>query len=248
MKKLGIKGFTQFEIVLLLLVVVLISFAGYTVFQNNKSTSSTTTPPAAKSTPQQSAQTPYQTPAGYVTYESKDKSFAFDYPSEYGQFSKEVFDSYYAEYYKDVVMLKATSKVEVSAGIAKDIRLWEYANASTPIDSRKYGPKIQLKNNKWIVTESNESDVNEQKVGDEYRDGSGNAIRTRDINGLVSYLFKGGDEGVLADNLVFVANNKLYKIELSFDTGTYGDVAVENDQKPYDIMLRTVQDSLRSKR
>lgn len=246
MKKLDSRGFTHFEIALLILVIAALGFAGYTVLQNNKTAESTTS--ALEPVPTQSRQTSYQTPDGYTAYQNKDLGFAFDYPSQYGQFTKEVLDPAYASYYKDASILKASAALELSAGISKDIRLWQYSNNTTSIDSRKYGPKIQLKNNKWIVTEANESDVNQQKVGDEYRDGQGNALRAQNRNGLVTYLFNGGDEGVLADNLVFVANNKLYKIELSFDTGTYGDQAVQNDQKPYDIMLRTIQDSIRTAR
>lgn len=164
MKKLNANGFTHFEIALLILVVALIGFAGYTVWESNKPdevlTNSTIEP-----APLEPSQDTYEKPVGYVTYEDKNLGFKFDYPNQYGQFSKESIDPYLAEYYKNASIQKATSKIEVSAGISKDIRVWTYDDASTPIDSRKYGAKIQLKNNKWFVIEENVSDVNAQKNG-----------------------------------------------------------------------------------
>lgn len=183
----------------------------------------------------------YSRPEGYTDASGmKDATFTFSYPAQYGALTSTRSNDGSSAYVSD----KPAQEFGPGLGNGR-FTVIIYDNVEQSVFSRKYGPEVQLKNGRWIVSKTDVSDPTDNKVGDEYKDGYGQPVKATDINGVPVFTFTGGDEGVIHNDLRFTTDGKLVIISLpSFDTGLYATTTT-NDRSTYELLIKNVRASIR---
>lgn len=191
---------------------------------------------------------------GMYLVTSDQFGFQFSYPEKFGTLKKEVIEE--TEYTKsDEYAYEGTFTSENSlmadtsyaVGVTGGVELHVYKK-NVQLPTRKYGPLVQLKDKKWIVTEASEGDVIENKVGDEYKDFSGKTVQATKVNNLELYVFVSGDEGVSSEIIKFEVNGRIFAIRpASYSDGMYGGSQTEpNDRAPYDELVNQIKSSIKA--
>lgn len=236
-----------FVVLVVLLIIGGLGFGAWYFLINKKEPTSTPTPAVTsqpKTTEEKSESTAYVAPANYVTYTDATNKFSFAYPKQYLTFKANqppLADAVSA------VFTSSTLTTDLAPGVNGPFVVTTYKTKDAKIDSRKYGPEIQLQNGKWIVTKVNVSDIDNNKVGAEYT-GLDTMKVTSQKNGTVTvYTFASADEGSYFTKLLFVSNDVFNEITLpSFSDGTYGAPAntKANDKTAYNTMVKNVTNSV----
>lgn len=229
-------GFSTVEVLLIVVIVAILGFTGWFVYHSKKAADMNLNPDTSTANPGKTSDKPVTLPDGWSWYQGD--GFKFGYPKEYGSFTASRGDL--AGGVK-AYWISGTTDQPTFAGLIKtdNFALSKYgAPADSPITARKYGPKVKLSGDKWVVTDDNPSDPKKYKTGDTYPEVK------KVVTGKTSvYEFTSGDEGVVYHTVAFTAGGRLYTLLLpGFDLGTYGSPAqaTPNDQKPYDTLASDI--------
>ena len=181
--KLNHKGFGALEAILIIVVIALVGAAGWVAWsrlhKSEPAPDSTATTSDSKTTEATKTAT-YTPPEGYSTLDAADYGFSLSYPKAYGEFVKQAPENN--------VRILATDSLQstFAPGTNGPFTIYSREPFNAVINSRKYGPQIQLQNDKWIVTETNPADT-ENVVGKEYLDLDGNKATSQKNGSLTVY-------------------------------------------------------------
>ena len=194
---------------LVLAVIVLtaaLALAGWWVWHKNSQTDKSTTNENSMTSSDQNQEEP-QIPANFTVYDNRDFGFSFAYPEQIGPLSITSSDN-------PNVLLFARSKITQNAFAPHtqsflDVEARKKEGYAT--GAGKYGPILEPKNGKWIVSsKENGDDFNGgYKIGTEYE-----VQVARTINSIPVYDFSFGDEGCYHTGWVFQLNNAFVRIDL----------------------------------
>jgi hypothetical protein len=247
------QGITTSTVIGFIVILVIIGFTGWRVMEANKAIDEnkvvTNQPIKSANTESTQKDTAYKIPEGYLAYENKTYGFTFAYPEEYGKITKQ--SKYFDDQVSEVPGLNEYSKTgefmnTPSKGINGSFSLLAYKSLNQALTARKYGPMVKVDGDKLVVTSVNPSDVNKQKVGDEYKDFGGSVVKVRKAEDLKLFKLVGGDEGTTFMTLVIVADERVYELRLpNFSDGSYGGGDVVDDTM-YNQLVNNVIDSVRS--
>lgn len=240
--KLNNYGFHVLPLILIVLVVGLVGFVGIRVFhlQTHSVTDGQAVGQVANS--KSSLQT---APVGWKVFADTSMGVQFIYPAVYGSF-KEKTDfccgSTFANYPEYTNMLTSDRlSANYLPGVAGAYSLNTYKKGVMEFQPQKFGPKLKLVGNEWIVTKPSENGIATYEKGATYPE-----MARINLHGLEVYSAETGYEGIMSYSLYFVTKGRLRVLELPpFDSEQYSTTYNINDRAPYDAMFAQVRDSIR---
>ena len=189
-------------------------------------------------------------PDGYVTYNSEDYGYSFNYPKEYGEFVKKPPVQSSGAQQAVFILQSSTPVNEYGPGITGPIIIQTYPSKDQVIESGKYGPTIQLKSGKWRVVATNESDASKNKVGDEYLDFNKKVIASQKNGTLEVYSLVSTDENKTSTRFIFVSKDTLQVITMPDyinDTLGLNGASKMNDKTSYNTLVKNILNSIYAK-
>jgi hypothetical protein len=174
-------------------------------------------------------------PDGWTAYRNSGYHFGFATPDEFAPITAYTSAAPDTEHAIAATLQSAAPATPSITGISETKRFMVtiYKSAGATIPARKYGPEVKLQAGRWIVVSDNPGDPKPYKAGATYTE-----AKTARQNGLTTYSFTSGDEGVVEYSVAFVSDNHLVVVQLPpFDTGSYSSAAVLS-QAPYDALLK----------
>lgn len=228
------KGFHAIGVIMVLCVVGVIGLAGLRIF-NLRNNSLASGQPNASTAPVPLSQ---QVPAGSGLFADSQVGVQFIYPEVFGAFTDE---SRILDTFPNYESMRVSKVLQDSGilGVSGGFMLITYKEDRMEVDSRKYGPRVRLTDNGWVVTKPATPNPENYKEGDAY----GEMIRSNK-RGLVVYSSASHDAGTVSYSLFFVAKGRLHELKLPFfDSGSYTSNSIK-DQGPYDTMFQQVRDSI----
>lgn len=224
------KGFSVIHILLVAVMIGIVGFAGWYVYDSQQKTDKSLNQANnqeitdIKKTEQQKT-SDFVLPADWQWYENKELGFKFAYPKDYGNIgARDLKKEFPLNDFPDIQSAYRSEepKSEFAPGTSGTIGMEIYRKDLLEKNSIKYGPTVKLVNDKWIVSNVSNSDLQSQyKTGEEYKHPSNNKpLPVTNNFGLKIYTFESCDEGTCIIELVFFNKNQLVSIYLpSFDTG-----------------------------
>lgn len=163
------------------------------------------------------ASSQYIVPEGYIVYENKDAGFKFAYPEGWKGDLKKIdltgtTDANSAQI--DSYFVTPNPTEQVLPGVRAPITVITYKTATATIISRKYGPDVQIKDQKLIVTGLNEADTVNKTIGSEYKTRDGKVVAPSKQGNLSVFSLVASDEGCTYTHLIFIVKDKLHELML----------------------------------
>lgn len=250
------QGITTTTVVGFVLILVIVGFTGWRVMEANKAIDEnkvvSNQPVKGNDDEATPSEQTYTMPDGYIAYQNKSYGFMFAYPQEYGSITKQ--SKYFDYQINEVKGLREYSKSNdltnaPSKGINGPVSILAYKTLDQQLNSRKYGPMVKVNGDKLTVAGAAPSDVNEQKVGEAYKDFKGNVVNAQKNGEVRVFKLIGGDEGTASTTLIVVANERLYELRLpNFSDGSYGNGNRDDiiDDADYNKLVANVIASIKS--
>lgn len=237
--------FKKFLIFLLVLLVMAgVSYGAWYVLNTKKETP-TPEPVVTAPVVEKSTNVAPTVPDGYTTYKSEDFGYSFNYPKEYGKFTKSPLAQSSTEQQSNFRLESELPKTEYGPGISGAFVIESDSSNSQVVKIDKFSPTIKLVNGKWIVVTANEADVSKNKVDDEYKDYTQKIVVGQKNGDLTVYTFTSLYEGNYTTLLVFSSKSVLHNIFLpAFSNGGSQGNAPLNDKTTYDTLVKNVRDSV----
>lgn len=225
-------------LLVVLCVVGAVGLAGMRVFHlkdNSRAEGQAVTPtPVATQPPA----TPSGIPAGWQKFADSKIGASFIYPNAFGAFvSHDDLLPGFPDY--ESMLISQVPKNTGIIGVQGGFTLITYKKGHDTIASRKFGPKVKLSGDGWVVVEPNPNNVENYQPGDTYPE-----MTHVNMNGLDVYTDTSIDQGTVSYSLFFVTNGLLHQLQLpTFDSGAYSSNNI-NDESAYDAMYQQVRDSV----
>lgn len=184
-------------------------------------------------------------PTGYITFNSEDYGYSFNYPKEYGKFTKQPLALSNTEQQNQIRLQSEIPAVEYAPGIVGQFVIETSSSDDQEVKIDKFSPSVKLVDGKWIVVTANEMDASKNKVGQEYLDYNKKVVASQKNDNITVYTFTALYEGNYTTLLVFNYKNVLHNIFLPgfSDGGMQGNTTL-NDKTQYDTLVKNVRDSI----
>jgi hypothetical protein len=229
------KGFTAVEALIIILVVAALAFGGWYVWNKNNEDSTSNSSSQTTKTEDQSMM---NIPEGWKQYKNEDYGFSFYYPEKVGP----LMEGDTGGNPDILTYVKSVDNENAFANYTQSplyVRVDKKEGFTT--SAAKYGPVLEFKNGKWIVSSEDGGDINNggYDIGSEYK-----AQTVKTGEGNLVYNFSYTDEGCHRTVWVFQQEQAFVTITLpavcADEIDTIPQERLDDYQKVSDQMLETL--------